>query len=165
MCLGFLDKMKKAEIIKSWELVFPNDTNPRGTMFGGKVMAIMDKIAAIAAARFCGKSVVTASTEAIVFKKPIQQGDRLETVGQVVWSGRTSMVVKVDVYAENPRSGEYAHCTTAHFNFVALDEEGRPAPVPPLLVETEEEKRHYEVAEFVKKQALERKKKIEESGG
>lgn len=151
---------KKAETIKSWELVFPNDTNPRGTMFGGKVMAIMDKIAAIAAGRFSGKSVVTASTEAIVFKKPIRLGDRLQTIGQVVWVGKTSMVVKVDVYAETPGTGEIRHCTTAHFNFVALDEQGNPTPIPPLIVETEEEKRNYEVAEFVKQHALERRKKI-----
>jgi uncharacterized protein (TIGR00369 family) len=154
---------KKAETIKGWELVFPNDTNPRGTMFGGKLMAIMDKIAAIAAGRYSGKSVVTASTEAIVFKRPIKQGNRIQTIGQVVWVGRTSIVVKVDVYAENPATGSHHHCTTAHFNFVALDPQDNPTSVPPLLVETEEEKRNYEVAEFVKKQALERRKKIQET--
>lgn len=153
---------RKSEIIRSWELVFPNDTNPIGTMFGGKVMAIMDKIAAIAAGRFSGTSVVTASTEAIVFKRPIKQGDRIQTIGQVVWVGKTSIVVKVDVHAESPRSGEYRHCTTAHFIFVALDLQGNPTSVPPLLVETEEEKRNYQVAEFVKQQALERKKKFKE---
>jgi acyl-CoA hydrolase len=154
---------QKAEVIKSWELVFPNDTNPRGTMFGGKLMSMMDKIAAIAAGRYSGKSVVTASTEAIVFKKPIKQGDRIQIIGQVAWVGRTSIVVKVDVYAENPATGSHHHCTTAHFNFVALDSRDNPASVPPLLVETEEEKRNYAVAEFVKKQALERRKKIQET--
>ncbi|RMG20668.1 MAG: acyl-CoA thioesterase [Methanobacteriota archaeon] len=153
---------KKAEIIRSWEIVFPNDANPHGTMFGGKLMAIMDKIAGIAAARYACRSVVTASTEAIVFKRPVKVGDRIQTIARVVYVGTTSMSIKVDVYAENPREGTRVHCTTARFNFVALDQEGKPTPVPPLLIETDEERKEYELAKFVKQQALERKKKIEE---
>jgi acyl-CoA hydrolase len=153
---------QKSELLKSWEIVFPNDTNPHGTMFGGKLMAIMDKIAAITAARYAGKAVVTASTEAMVFKHPVKVGDRLQILAKVVWTGNTSMVVKVDVYAETPATSEEQHCTTARFNLVALDEAGKPTPVPPLLVETEEEKRQYELAEFVIKQALERRKKAAE---
>ena len=155
-------KSKKAETIRSWEIVFPNDANPHGTMFGGKLMAIMDKIAAIAAARYAGTSVVTVSTEGIVFKKPVRVGDRIQTFARVVYVGKTSMVVKVDVYAESPPTDTRVHCTTARFNFVALDGEGKPTSVPSLLIETDEERREYALAEFVKQQALERKKKIEE---
>ena len=153
---------QKSEIVRSWEIVFPNDTNPHGTMFGGKMMAEMDKIAAIAAARYAKRAVVTASTEAIIFKRPVKVGDRIQALARVVWTGTTSMVVKVDVFAENPVTSQANHCTTARFNFVALDENGNPTPVPPLLVETEEEKRQHELAEFVIKQALERKKKAAE---
>lgn len=155
-------KPKKAETIRSWEIVFPNDANPHGTMFGGKLMAIMDKIAGIAAARYACTSVVTASTEGIVFKRPVRVGDRIQTIARVVYVGRTSLIIKVDVHAENPIEGTRVHCTTARFNFVALDENGKPTPVPPLLVETDEERKEYHLAEFVKQQALERKKKIQE---
>lgn len=156
-------KNKKAETIRSWEMVFPNDTNPHGTMFGGQVMAIMDKIAGIAAGRYAGKTVVTASTEAIVFKRPIRVGDRIQICARVVWVGRTSMSVKVDVYNEDPISNETLHCTTARFNFVALDRDGHPVRVAPLLIDSEEDRRQYELAEFVINQALERKKRIAQS--
>ncbi len=155
--------MKKAETVRSWEICFPNDANPHGTMFGGKLMAIMDKIAAIAASRYAERLVVTVSTEAIAFKHPVRVGDRIQTIARVVWSGKTSLVVKVNVYAENPMHSKREHCTSAHFNFVALDKTDKPIQVPPLLVETEQEQRDYKVAEFVKTQALERKKKIAES--
>ena len=154
---------KKSEEIRSWEIVFPNDTNPHGTMFGGELMAIMDKIAAIAASRYAGRAVVTASTEGIIFKEPVRVGDRIQTFARVVWVGRTSMVVKVDVFAENPLPLNRIHCTTARFNFVALDRQGKPTPVPPLLVETDEEKRQHELAEFVINQALARKQKSRET--
>ena len=153
-------KTVKAELIKSWDIVFPNDANPHGTMFGGKVMALMDKAAAIAAARFACKSVVTASTEGIVFKRPIRVGDRIQVCAKVVWVGNSSMVVRVDVFSEDPQTYESLHCTTARFNFVALDRENNPTRVPRLRVESEEEKREWEMAEFVIAQALERKKRI-----
>lgn len=156
-------KPKKAETISSWEIVFPNDANPVGTMFGGKLMAVMDKSAAIAASRFACRIAVTASTEAMDFKSPVKVGDRIQTISRVVWVGKTSMVVKVDVYAENPINRKREHTTTAHFNFVALDENGKPAAVPRLLLETAEEKREYQIAEIVKKKALERKQKIQET--
>ncbi len=148
---------KKSETIRSWEIVFPNDANPIGTMFGGKLMAMMDITAGIAASRYAGKIVVTASTEAIIFHNPVRIGDRIEIVARVAWTGRSSMVVKVEVFAEHPTVGRRDHCTTAHFNFVALNENKKPAPVPHLLVETEEEKRDFEIAAAVKKQALQRK--------
>ncbi|MCB0313955.1 MAG: acyl-CoA thioesterase, partial [Calditrichaeota bacterium] len=119
--------------------------------------------AAIAASRYAGRAVVTASTEGIIFKEPVRVGDRIQTFARVVWVGRTSMVVKVDVFAENPLTLNRIHCTTARFNFVALDRQGKPTPVPPLLVETDEEKRQHELAEFVINQALARKQKSRET--
>lgn len=154
---------KKAETIRSWEIVFPNDANPQQTMFGGKLMVIMDKTAGIAASRYSKRIVVTASTEAMDFITPVYVGDRIRTTAKVVWAGKTSLVVKVDVEAEDPLTGERRHCTSAHFNFVALDENNNPTAVPPLLVETPEEKREYQIAEIVKKQAMERKKQIQET--
>lgn len=153
---------KIAEVINSWQICFPSDANPGGTMFGGKLMAIMDITGGIAASRFSGRPVVTASTEAMGFKNPVKVGDRIETRAKVVWVGTTSIVVKVDVFAEKPLTGEHNHCTTAHFNFVALDENGQPTPVPRLKLQTDEDRQLFEIAGIVKKKALERKANIRE---
>ena len=159
-------KGKKSEPVSSWDIVFPNDANPIGTMFGGKLMAIMDELSGIAAARFCGKPAVTASTEAFIFKHPVKVGDRIETIARVVWVGNTSLVVKVEVFSENPvKNKERRSCTSGHFNMVALDENGRPAKVPALLVKTEQEKQDFEEAEIVKNQALIRKREVQKRKG
>ncbi len=156
-------KEKKSLPISSWDIVFPNDANPLGTMFGGKLMAIMDEMAGIAASRYCGRPAVTASTEAFIFYNPVRVGDRIETISRVVWTGRTSMVVKVQVFSENPIKGtQRKQCTTAHFNMVAVDEHGKPTNVPPLKVETDSEKRDFDVAEIVKNQAIIRKTQVME---
>ena len=146
--------------LSSWHIAFPNDTNPHGTMFGGKVMAIMDIQAGIVATQYCHRMVVTASTEAVDFRNPVKVGDRLETIARVVYVGKTSMVVRIDAYAENPLSGKRKHCTTAYFNMVALDEDGAPTTIPPLIVETDEEKRDFELAKHIKEAATERKKRF-----
>jgi acyl-CoA hydrolase len=156
-------KPKKPVTISSWEIVFPNDANPQRTMFGGKLMSIMDKTAAIAASQYAKRMVVTASTEAMDFINPVYVGDRIQTTATVVWVGQTSLVVKVDVIAENPLRERRRHCVSAHFNFVALDKDNKPYPVPPLLLETKDEKREHRIAEIVKKKAVERKTKIDET--
>ncbi|PIZ61394.1 MAG: acyl-CoA thioesterase [Candidatus Marinimicrobia bacterium CG_4_10_14_0_2_um_filter_48_9] len=153
--------MQPSYPISSWEIVFPNDANAHNTMFGGKIMAIMDKMAGIAASRYAHNLVVTASTEGVHFKLPVRVGERIETTARVVWVGHSSMVVKVDVTAENFLTAERRDCTTAHFNMVALDENGKPTKVPPLEVKTPAEMHDYAVAEIVKKKALERKQNIE----
>ncbi len=152
---------KKSEPLHSWELVFPNDTNPYGSMFGGRLMAIMDKVGAMAGAAYANRVVTTASTEAMDFKHPIYVGEQIEAVARVVRTGRSSMVIKVDIYSENPTCGDRRHCTTAHFIFVALDGTGRPAQVPPLLIETPEETRDNEVAEIVRNKARMRGEQID----
>lgn len=153
--------LKKSKPMSSWDIVFPNDANPLGTMFGGRLMAAMDKMAGIAASRYCGRPAVTASTEAFIFKRPVKVGDRIETIARVVWVGNTSLVVKVEVFSENPmKKKERQSCTSGHFNMVAVDDEGKPTKVPDLLVETDMEKQDYEVAEIVKNQALIRKKEV-----
>jgi len=152
---------KKSEPMSSWDIVFPNDANPLGTMFGGKIMAIMDEMAGIASSRYCGRPAVTASTEAFIFKRPVTVGDRIETIARVVWVGNTSLVVKVEVFSENPvKKKERLSCTSGHFNMVAVDDKGKPTVVPKLLVETDKEKQDFEVAEIVKNQALIRKKEV-----
>lgn len=150
---------KTAETITDWTFVFPNDANPFGSMFGGRVLAIMDTIAAIAAIRFSGHTVSTAAVEAVEFRLPIVVGDRIQTCAKVVWTGRTSMLVKVDVYRDRQAGEEPAHCTTAHFTMVAFDDERRPTPVPQIRAETEEEQNDLKLAELIHQQAVARRKK------
>lgn len=129
----------------SIDTVFPNQTNPLGTLFGGRVLELMDVNASIACVRFCRLPVVTASTEPIDFRNPIYVGEIVELRSKVVWTGRTSMIVRSEVYGENPISGDRRLCTIGHLNFVAL-KDGRPTPVPSIKVETEEEQNFWDEA-------------------
>lgn len=121
--------------VTSIDIVLPNQTNNFGTMFGGEVMAMMDKAAAIAALRFCRKPLVTASSERIDFRTPIQAGEIVEAIARVIYVGRTSMITRVHIYAEHPLLGDRRVCTTGYFSMVAIDSEGRPVAVPQLLLE------------------------------
>jgi uncharacterized protein (TIGR00369 family) len=114
------------------DLVFPNQTNHLGTLFGGVALAMMDKAASIAAHRYCRTTVVTASIERTDFLVPVYEGELAEVTAQVVKTGRTSMVVEVELVAENMISGERRLCTRGTFNMVALDTAGKPTPVPKL---------------------------------
>lgn len=126
--------------------VLPPDTNSYGTLFGGKLMAYIDDIAAISAVRHARKPVVTASTDSVDFLAPVKKGDSICVEAFVTWTHKTSMEVFVKAVTENLISGERKVCSTAFLTFVALDEEGRPTPVPPVYPETEEEKLLHEDA-------------------
>ncbi|HTG72020.1 MAG TPA: acyl-CoA thioesterase [Candidatus Udaeobacter sp.] len=122
------------------QLIFPLDTNHHDTMFGGKLMEYMDKVAAIAAMRHARMQVVTASTDSLDFLAPIQVGEVIEVEAFVTWTNRSSMEIYVTVNSENLYSGVRKTTVTAFFTFVALDDNGRPAAVPAVIPETEEEK-------------------------
>lgn len=115
---------------RTLELVFPTDTNALGTIFGGTLVAWMDKTAAFAAIRRARRTVVTAAIEGIEFKVPIHEGELVELHALVVRVGRTSMRVRVEVRREDPSTGSRELCTVGHFTMVAVDEHGRPTPVP-----------------------------------
>ncbi|HEX7023048.1 MAG TPA: acyl-CoA thioesterase [Trueperaceae bacterium] len=148
---------RASEWIVTVDTVFPNQANPLGTLFGGRVMELMDVNAAIACTRFCRKPSVTASTEPIDFKNPIYVGEIIEVKSRVAWVGRTSMIVRCEVHGENPLTGDRRLCTIGHLNFVAVGEDGRPTPVPRLRVESELEKRHWAVGERVRAALLSRR--------
>jgi acyl-CoA hydrolase len=114
------------------ESVFPTDTNPQGTLFGGTLVSWMDKAAGFAAMRRARSTVVTAAIEDIAFRVPILQGDLVEVTARVVSVGRTSMRVRVEVRRERPtEEGAGELCTVGHFTMVAMDARRRPTPVPP----------------------------------
>jgi len=127
-------------------LVMPQHANPQGTVFGGVIVSWIDMIAAMAAQRHCGKEVVTAGIDSLIFKEPIRIGDQVVLKASVNYVGRTSMEVGVQVTREDPYGGHSVLATTAYLTFVALDEKKRPTPVPPIVSETEAEKRRYENA-------------------
>ncbi|MCB1049108.1 MAG: acyl-CoA thioesterase [Acidobacteria bacterium] len=112
-------------------MVFPNQTNHYGTLFGGHALALMDKAAFIAASRYCRQTVVTASTEKINFHSPIKVGQLAECVARVIGTGRSSMQVEVSLFSEDPLSGNRALCTRGVFIMVALNEHGQSIPIQP----------------------------------
>lgn len=114
------------------ELVFPANTNYHGTAFGGWVLSLMDKAASVAAVRHASGNVVTARMDAVDFHVPIRVGDAVALDARVIKVGRSSMTIQVDVYRENMVSGEQKLATSGLFVFVALDDDGKPRPVPPL---------------------------------
>ncbi len=123
------------------QLIFPQDTNHHGTMFGGKVMEYIDKLAAIAGMRHAQGQVVTASSDSLDFLAPIRLGEVIEVEAFVTWTHKSSMEIYVKVQSENLYSGERRTTVTSFLTFVALDASGKPTPVPEVYPETDEEKR------------------------
>jgi len=141
------------------QLVFPQDTNHHGTMFGGKLMEYIDKTAAIAGMRHARKPVVTASSDSMDFLKPIRLGEVIQLEAFVTRTFRSSMEIYVKVDSEQPYTGERQTTVTAFLTGVALGEDGRPAPVPEVYPETEEERWLHESAEDRHAQRQERRRR------
>ena len=128
------------------ELVLPNDVNLLKNLKGGRLMHLIDIAAAMAATRHSSSVVATVSVENLTFRHPIRLGEMVELTAKLVYAGRTSMHIKVNVIGENLYTGKRIVTNEAYLVFVALDENERPRPVPPLLPETDEEKKNYEIA-------------------
>jgi acyl-CoA hydrolase len=128
------------------ELVFPSDANHHGTMFGGTLMLYIDKIAAIAATRHCHMPVVTASTDSLDFLSPIKIGEAVELEAFVSWTRRSSMEVFCIVRAENLFTGVRRVTVTAFSTFVAVDDNGRPTPVPGVYPENDDQRKLFDSA-------------------
>lgn len=128
------NRVAPGEIVESRlvEMVFPGQTNHYGTLFGGQALALMDKAAFITASRYARATVVTASSEKCDFHLPVRQGQLVELISRVVATGKTSIIVEVDLFAEDLLSGSRQKCTRGRFLLVALDAHGQPATVPPL---------------------------------
>ena len=127
-------------------LVSPPDTNIHGTMFGGKLMAYIDDVAAIAAMRHARKLAVTASSDSVDFLHPIIEGNSVCLEAFVSYTGRTSMEIFVKVVSENMLTGDRDICAVSFLTFVAVDENGQPSEVPQVVPQSEEEKLLYETA-------------------
>lgn len=137
------------------QLVLPEHTNARGTIFGGQVAAWIDISAAIAAQRFCRRSVVTASIDELHFLHPIQRGHIAIFQAIVNEAWKHSMEVGIRVEGEDPLTGARTHTASAYATFVALDDDGKPCEVPELLPETDTERRRQCEARTRKNRRLE----------
>ena len=121
--------------------MLPSDANPWGNVHGGEIMKLIDSCAGIAAQRHARSRVVTARIDELSFVAPVVVGDLVTATASVNEVGRTSMEVGVRVEAENTLTGKVVHGASAYLVFVAIDERGKPIPVPPLVAETQDEKR------------------------
>jgi acyl-CoA hydrolase len=144
------------------ELVMPNDTNPLGNLMGGKLLMWMDICSAIAAQRHCNRLVVTVSVDSVEFMSAIKLGEVVVIEGEVTRAFNTSMEIAMQAWAENMRTGERRLCTTSYYTFVAVDADGRPVPVPPILPETDFEKLRFEQAAERRNARLELSRKTQE---
>ena len=126
--------------IQNRERVQPNDANNYESLHGGILTKWMDEIGAMSAMRFAGETCVTASIDELNFELPIPLGDVALVEAYVYDAGETSVRVRVRASREDPRTGEVERTTASCFTFVAVDEDGRPVPVPDLFIETQEER-------------------------
>jgi acyl-CoA hydrolase len=137
------------------------DANTAGNVHGGVIMHLCDEVAGIAAVRHSGLRVVTAAMDRMTFLHPVYVGDLLTVKATVNAAWRSSMEVGVRVEAEDVRSGEVTHTSTAYLTMVALDEDGRPAAVPPVVAETPDEQRRAREAQLRRDNRLAERRSIE----
>ncbi|MDX2149659.1 MAG: acyl-CoA thioesterase [Bryobacteraceae bacterium] len=128
------------------EMALPNDANPLGNLIGGKVMHLVDIAAAIAANRHARLACVTASVDYMTFLHPVHIGELVILRSSVNRVFTTSMEVGVKVWVENLKTGETRHTSSAYLTFVGINAAGQPVRVPPVVPETDEEKRRFEQA-------------------
>jgi acyl-CoA hydrolase len=142
--------------------MMPGDANNLGHVFGGVILSMMDKCAAIAAFRHSRASVVTASIDRVDFREPIYLGDLVVMKASVNYVGRTSMEVGVRVEAEELLTGRRRHTNSCYLTFVAVDAENRPVEVPELRPETSDEIRRFDAARQRRQRRLEERQSEDE---
>jgi len=143
------------------ELMMPHHVNNLGHVFGGVVLSMVDRAAAVAGMRHSERACVTVSIDRVDFKEPIYTGELVTCMARVNYVGRTSMEVGVKVEAENLLTGVRRHTNICYLTFVAIDEDGKPTPVPALLLEDPVDKQRFKEGELRRevRQALARKLK------
>jgi uncharacterized protein (TIGR00369 family) len=133
-------KTVSASRISIAQLMQPEHANNLGNVHGGWIMKLVDEAGALACMRHAQRRVVTVAIDSMVFRSPIRIGDLVQLTAEVTESGRTSMEVEVQVQAENPITGVQTQTNTAYLVYVALDDDGKPVQVPPVIVETDAER-------------------------
>jgi acyl-CoA hydrolase len=144
---GRLSKPVSESQHETSELMMPHHANNLGHVFGGVMLSMMDKTAAVAAFRHCRMNVVTASIDRVDFREPIHVGDLVVMKASVNYVGRTSMEVGVRVEAEELLSGRRRHTNSCYLTFVAVDRNGKPIEIPGVVAETPDQVRRFQAAE------------------
>src|SRR3989304_2315021 len=139
-----------------------SDANPVGNGHGGLIMKLIDTAAGVVAIRHARANIVTASIDRLDFLHPVFVGDFVTLMASINFVGRTSMEIGVRVESENLMTGEKRHTSTAYLTFVALDSTGRPMPLPPLILETDEKRRRNHAARIRRENRLAEKAKEKE---
>ena len=142
----FMEKKPQDSLVIMTELVLPNDTNTFGNLMGGRLMYWMDIAAALSALKHCSTPVVTASVDNISFESPIKLGNVVHIEAKVTRAFNSSMEVHLNVWGEDAVQQYRYKSNEAYYTFVALDPNGKPRPVIPLVPETEEEKKLFDGA-------------------
>lgn len=137
-------------------VALPRDSNHYGFVYGGTVMGLVDQAAYTAAIRHARQAVVTVCVDHLTFLRPIHIGDVIVVKSSVNYVGRTSMEVGVRVETERLATGEIEHVGSAYITMVAVDAEGHPTPVPPLLLETADDRRRHRQAQARRENRLAR---------
>lgn len=132
-------KASESQSHLTW-IVQPQDLNVHGTLFGGQLMALMDRVAAMASIRHTRKNCVTVSIDKVDFMAPVHEGHMLDLTARIHFTARTSMEIYVEAMAEAPHTGERTLVCEAFFSFVAVDENMRPTDVPQVELETERDR-------------------------
>ena len=131
-------------------LMTPDTANFSGNVHGGTILKLLDQVAYACASRYAGRYVVTLSVDQVMFRSPINVGELVTFLASVNLTGTSSMEVGIKVIAENIRTQEVRHFNSCFFTMVAVDDERKPVPVPPLRPFTPEEKRRFEAAQLRK---------------
>ena len=148
-------KLVRESVSEYTEFALPTDANPLGNVLGGKVMHLVDLAGAMAAIRHAHRQVVTASIDYMSFLHPVPIGSLIVLRSSVNRVFRTSMEVGVRMEVEDLHTGHRRHSSSAYLTFVAIDDSGKPAAVPPVIPETEQERRRYAQAELRRQARLE----------
>lgn len=128
------------------QMMMPEHANTHGNVHGGWIMKLVDEAGALASTRHAAHRTVTVAIDQMVFRHPIHIGDLVLFNAEVTYAGRTSMEVEVNVIAENPISSEQIHTNAAYLVYVAIDDDGKPTQIPPLVAETPEEQSRMDAA-------------------
>lgn len=140
------------------------ESNHLGNVHGGVLMRICDEAGALAAMKHAGKICVTVAVDRMTFDAPVRLGNLVSFEARVTWVGRTSIEAQIIVRAEDVRAGKIVDTNMAHFVYVALNSLGRPAQVPPLLLETDEDRRLHKAAEARQDMRLKLREQAEADG-
>jgi len=136
------------------EVMMPHMANILGNVHGGVILGMMDRVAAVSAMRHAQRTCVTVSVDRVHFREPIHLGELVTMYSSVNYTHRTSIEVGIRVEAENLITGVKRHTNTCYFTFVAIDENGRPVSVPPVMPETDEERQRFEAAALRREQRV-----------